>query len=104
MKKTLVPLTEAQMRLIVDCLAYCEAHPSHKDIEITDVKEKVLFFALKDKNFEPVKNFNKESPDTINGSGVISEGIEQMEKVGERTKRKYNKSKLNNLKPPFGLA
>lgn len=38
------------------------------------------------------------------GSGVLSEGIEQMEKVGERTKRKYNKSKLNNLKPPFGLA
>ena len=100
MKKTLVPLTKPEMDLIVACLAYCEAHPSHRDIEITDIKEKMLYFSLKDKCAEPVKFFEKKT-ETITGSGIISEGVEQMEKIGERTKRKYNKSKLR--KPPFGL-
>ena len=47
---------------------------------------------------------SNENPAQVSGSGVLSEGIQQMEKVGERTKRKYNKSKLSNLKPPFGFA
>jgi hypothetical protein len=147
MKKTLVPLTQAQMDLIVACLVYCESHPSHRDIEISDVREKMQFFALKDKCSEPVKTINSKKktdyvhdgkplkpyyddfPDglketeiskeqrrlslekkidemesstghnftPINGSGVLSEGIDKMEKIGERTKRKYNKSKFNPL-------
>ena len=101
MKKTLVPLTKPEMDLIVACLAYAESHPSHRDIEITDIKEKMLYFSLKDKCSEPVKVFEKKT-ETTTGSGIISEGIEQMEKIGERTKKKYNSSKLR--KPPFGLS
>lgn len=101
MKKTLVPLSQAQMELLVACLDYCEKHPSHRDLEIVDLKERILFFSLKDKCSEPVKVFEKKTK-TTTGSGIISEGIEQMEKVGERTKKKYNSSKLR--KPPFGLS
>ena len=106
MKKTLVPLTDAQMRLIVDCLEYCASHPSLRDIEIVDVKEKVLFYALKDKCFEPTKVFpngNKKQSSPIETKGStdseLLKGLEKSSKVGKRTE-----NKLNNKKPPFGLA
>jgi hypothetical protein len=113
MKKTLVPLTQAQMDLIVACLVYCESHPSHRDIEIVDVREKMQFFALKDKCSEPVKTFAPKKSETISGTGELAQGtsstdvtrnpipsaslIEKLNQVGIRTekKRKYNKSKLN---------
>jgi len=115
MKKTLVPLTQAQMDLIVTCLIYCESHPSHKDIEIVDVREKMQFFALKDKCSEPVKTFTPKKSETISGTGELAKGtsstnvaeihiptpvvsvLEKLNQVGIRTekKRKYNKSKLN---------
>lgn len=110
MKKTLVPLTDAQMRLIVDCLEYCASHPSLRDIEIVDVKEKVLFYALKDKCFEPTKFFpngNKKQssppipPFATKGStdSELLKSLEKSSKVGKRTE-----NKLNPKKPPFGLA
>ncbi len=112
MKKTLVPLSQAQMELLVACLAYCEQHPSHRDLEIVDLKERILFFSLKDKCFEPVKVFT-EKPKKETGllantpSNPPSELLAKLEaasKVGQRTekKRNYNKSKLP--KPPFGLS
>ena len=55
MKKTLVPLSQAQMELLVACLTYCESHPSHRDLEIVELRERILFFSLKDKCSEPVK-------------------------------------------------
>ncbi len=116
MKKTLVPLTQAQMDLIVACLVYCESHPSHRDIEIVDVREKMQFFALKDKCSEPVKTFAPKKSETISGTGELARGtsstnvaeihiptpvvsvLEKFNQVGDRTQRKYNKSKLNPLK------
>ena len=113
MKKTLVPLSQAQMELLVACLAYCEQHPSHRDLEIVDLKERILFFSLKDKCAEPVKVMS-EKPKKETGllantpSNPPSELLKKLEiaseaKVGTRTenKRNYNKSKLP--KPPFGL-
>lgn len=106
MKKTLVPLTKPEMDLIVACLAYCEQHPSHKDIEITDIKEKMLYFSLKDKCSEPVKVFpngNKKQSSPIETKGStdseLLKGLEKSSKVGKRTE-----NKLNPKKPPFGLA
>jgi hypothetical protein len=107
MKKTLVPLTDAQMRLIVDCLEYCASHPSLRDIEIVDVKEKVLFYALKDKCFEATKVFpngnKKQSSPKIETKGStdseLLKSLEKSSKVGKRTE-----NKLNIKKPPFGFS
>jgi hypothetical protein len=67
-----------------------------------------LFYSLKDEFFEPTKIYAngikrkpKEETKTITGSGTISEGIDKVEKIGERTKRKYNSTKLR--KPPFNF-
>lgn len=96
MKKTLVPLTQAQLELLVACLSYCEAHPSHRDIEITDLKERILFYSLKDKCFEPTK---------VYANGIKRKPNEEVEKPAPapeaKPKRNYNKTK--GRKPPFNF-
>jgi len=115
MKKTLVPLSQAQMELLVACLAYCEQHPSNRDLEITDLKERILFFSLKDKCFEPVKTFPQRQPKSANDMGdhmsdtpstsTPSELLSKLETASKAPKRTENKRKYNkNPKPPFGLS
>lgn len=109
MKKTLVPLSQAQMELLVACLAYCEQHPSHRDLEIVDLKERILFFSLKDKCAEPVK-FMSEKPKKETGllantpSNPPSELLSRLEAASKVGKRTENKRKYNKNPKPIGLS
>jgi hypothetical protein len=117
--KTLTPLTAAELELAYAVLNHALAHPCHKCLELEALTDKVNFFRLKAKGIQeqnPAKSFPNRKSETISGTGELAKGtsstnvaeihiptpvvsvLEKLNQVGDRTQRKYNKSKLNPLK------
>jgi hypothetical protein len=117
--KTLTPLTAAELELAYAVLNHALAHPCHKCLELEALTDKVNFFRLKAKGIQeqnPAKSFPNRKSETIKGTGELAKGtsstnvaeihiptpvvsvLEKLNQVGDRTQRKYNKSKLNPLK------
>jgi hypothetical protein len=88
-------------------------------LELEALTDKVNFFRLKAKGIQeqnPAKSFPNRKSETISGTGELAKGtsstnvaeihiptpvvsvLEKLNQVGDRTQRKYNKSKLNPLK------